>query len=132
MRNLTTMRRLILTAALLFGLAAPAWAGWDEAKAEELGYRPFIDSGNELLMYCESEDVLEEKLCSFYIAGVYEGNVFTSITDAQEMPHCVPKGVRTSQLARVVVKFLNQRPERLHDIAAGLVIEAIGDAFPCE
>jgi hypothetical protein len=45
---------------------------------------------------------------------------------------CIPEKVPLLQLARVVVKWLQTHPERLHENLIGtLVKDAINDAFPC-
>jgi hypothetical protein len=43
---------------------------------------------------------------------------------------CVPKGVPIGQLQKIVVKNLNERPEKLHLGEGGLVSNALYDAFP--
>jgi hypothetical protein len=45
---------------------------------------------------------------------------------------CIPEKVPLLQLARVVVKWLHEHPERLHEPISGLVKDAINDAFPCK
>jgi hypothetical protein len=46
---------------------------------------------------------------------------------------CIPEKVPLLQLARVVVKWLQSHPERLHEnLIATLVNDAINDAFPCK
>jgi len=45
---------------------------------------------------------------------------------------CGPDEVPILQLARVVVKWLREHPERLHEPKGVLAIEALRDAFPCQ
>jgi Rap1a immunity proteins len=48
------------------------------------------------------------------------------------MSVCIADGkVPVGQLARIVVKWLRDHPERLHEPRSGLVLEALRDAFPC-
>lgn len=44
---------------------------------------------------------------------------------------CIPQPVPTSQLARVVVRYLRDNPSRLHERDTSLVLIAFADAFPC-
>jgi Rap1a immunity proteins len=44
---------------------------------------------------------------------------------------CIPEKVPLLQLARVVVKWLHEHPEKLQEPINGLVTDAINDAFPC-
>lgn len=44
---------------------------------------------------------------------------------------CIPDGVSVFQMAQVVVKWLKEHPEKLHELKNGLIDEAIGKAFPC-
>ncbi len=46
---------------------------------------------------------------------------------------CVPDDkIPILQLARVVVKWLREHPERLHELKGTLTIAALREAFPCE
>jgi len=46
---------------------------------------------------------------------------------------CVPDDkVPILQLARIVVRWLREHPERLHELKTTLAIAALRDAFPCE
>jgi hypothetical protein len=45
---------------------------------------------------------------------------------------CFPVGSNNGQYARIVVKYLNDHPERLHEDAKVLVASALRDAFPCQ
>ena len=45
--------------------------------------------------------------------------------------YCAPKEVTVGQLVLVIVKFLRDHPERLHQGRAALTMEALTTAFPC-
>lgn len=45
---------------------------------------------------------------------------------------CIPGTAPMAQLARIVVKWLREHPERLHESKSVLVMDALRDAFPCE
>jgi hypothetical protein len=46
---------------------------------------------------------------------------------------CVPNpGIPVIQAVRIVVKYLKEHPEQLHDDGMGLTIAALKDSFPCK
>jgi len=45
---------------------------------------------------------------------------------------CIPDGVSPGQLARIVVKWLREQPESLHEPRSVLTLKAFTDAFPCQ
>jgi len=45
--------------------------------------------------------------------------------------YCIPGNATILQMSRVVVKYLRDHPERLHEIPGILVHAALHDAFPC-
>lgn len=44
---------------------------------------------------------------------------------------CIPDKASVLQLARVLVKWLREHPERLHESKGILLVAALKDAFPC-
>jgi hypothetical protein len=65
----------------------------------------------------------EDGFCVGYIFGV---------DDATGRDHCRPEGTTLIQNVRVVVKYLNDHPEKLHEKASTLILQAFRDAFPCK
>jgi hypothetical protein len=45
---------------------------------------------------------------------------------------CVPDNATLLQVARVLVKWLREHPERLHEPKGALTIASLHDAFPCQ
>lgn len=45
---------------------------------------------------------------------------------------CIPDGVTLGQIAQVVLVYLNSNPERLHETASILVVDALVDVWPCD
>ena len=111
---------LLLFSALLFGERAEA----DTSAG--------FFAGSKLLEFCESDGVHLQTTCDGYIAGVAD------ITDAYESIgvleplYCQPRNVTLNQLRKVVIKSFNESPETLHEGAAGLVVLAFINAFPCD
>ena len=78
----------------------------------------FLD-GNTLQDACNTPD---SKVCDMYIYGVSDGYTLGS-----DGGYCPKPGVTNGQLE----KYLNDHPERLHEMAAILLINSWQAAFPC-
>jgi hypothetical protein len=121
----TTARIILLT--LSVGLASGA-------KAE-----PDFSSANSQLPACKafvnrqySGDGVSTSLALGYCAGVVSGIAFT-MDDSGLAKACahIPDGVTTGQEVQVVIRYLEQRPNRLHEPFKELAIEALANAWPC-
>lgn len=77
------------------------------------------------------KDAMAVGTCLGFISGVADLN--TMDLDILKTHHawCVPDGVTTTQLAKVVVKYGNDHPEELHFPAVVVVAGALVGAFPC-
>jgi hypothetical protein len=58
--------------------------------------------------------------------GVVEGIIFATTAA------CVPRTVTNNQAVRVVVKYIDDRPARLHENFKALAEEALMAAWPCK
>ena len=121
------MGRLMVVVALL------VCASWASA-----------DSTQELLSACR--DVAEAKIDSKGIAisknfdsglcwgafGVYQRvTVMVDSTGDHLFAACVPQAVKRSQDIAIFVEFAKRHPERLHEEAFDVVMDALRSAFPC-
>jgi hypothetical protein len=53
-------------------------------------------------------------------------------THTQQAAHgCIPFGVMPLEAIKVVVKYLNDHPEKLHEADTILVLSALSNAYPC-
>ena len=77
-------------------------------------------SGNDLQKSCKIEPY---GYCLGFVAGVYA---------ATSEPFCNPPSVKDRELRSIVVKYMNDHPEKLHMDQAELVVEAYKAAFPCK
>jgi hypothetical protein len=94
-------------------------------------------TGNKLIEYCESYGV-EKKTptgfqksawCTGYILGVVSGMIYLDFKNQ----FCIPsKNVTNEQITKVVIKYLKENPQRLHEIYTSLIFTAISEAFPCK
>ncbi len=110
--------KYLLMVVLLFSLVLCSGFAFSVA------FSSFYD-GQELSYTCE----VSPEACATYISGVADAGRGTTWDG---VPYCVPMGVSSGQLNKVVIKFLNDHPESLHFAAASLTQRALLEAFPCE
>ena len=110
-----------------------------------------MDDGDNLLKQCNSTllilDQEREQLSkivespgSIIGAGICMGMVRGIIGTNHEYAvktktafFCLPiEGIKYTQAVRVVVKYLKEHPEKLHESAASLAIASLTEAFPCQ
>jgi hypothetical protein len=68
--------------------------------------------------------VYHQGRCGGYVAGLVYG------VGGQEF--CSPKGVSIDEAVAVVIKYIEARPERMHEPFGGLALEALIAAWPCK
>ena len=100
-----------------------------------LAERPTND-GNEFLRICtstpqgKSSGLLPYQWCIGYLTGILDAN-FIRDGDPNYIPYCSPNNLSVDQTRRIVIKYLQDRPEYLHLPSAVLIYVALGKAFPC-
>ncbi len=119
---------------------------------ERQGLRP--KDGSALLGYCEKlvraideptlrpsdSDLMQTGWCAGYVQAIVEhyqlleGLMTQGAFDGTTGPlgTCVPSKVQTGQVARVIVKWLRDHPERLHEDITAVSVIILHDAFPCQ
>lgn len=81
-------------------------------------------SGNEIMECWNDKYSVNNPMIRGYFAGVqdsYNGVYF-----------CVDEGVKMSQAAEVIIKYMKDNPEKWHKAGKNLVIDALSKAFPCD
>lgn len=103
--------------AILIALTMPA-------SAEDLNSANYFMSGCKGFLDASTPTVnaVNQGLCAGFIAGI--GYAAASV--------CVPQGVTNNQAVAVVVKYIEARPERMHERFADLALEALTAAWPCK
>ena len=109
---------------LLFFVACCLWSSI--AAGADLG------SGNEVLPGCKAF-IASDKLT--FPMGYCAGVVKTLMTVADDLSPenrlCIPDRATTVQIVRVVVNWLDARPEAHHFQFVDLAMEAIKQSWPC-
>ena len=111
--------KLINKIAVLLLLLAFAFP----AVAEE---KPYF-SGQELLNDCTSKKALPRGFCIGFVNGLVNGYVFSD----RNTYLCPPANSNVGQWERVIIKYLEDNPQMLHEPASVLAINAMFEAFPC-
>lgn len=110
---------------IIFVVVCLCAASWAEQPATR------HTSGNDLRNYCQA--VLDHETGAR--AGICAGYINAYRELAEMLPDekllCVPDGVGNEQFIRVLMKYLDQHPERLHVAAPQLIYDAMSEAFPC-
>jgi hypothetical protein len=99
--------------------------------------------GNDLLKQCslvrieikdlKVEDYSNIGKCLGLMQGVTNTNSYYQFIAKQNTLFCTPEyGLKNGQAARVVVKYLEEHPEKLHLDDVLLTMLALREAFPCK
>jgi hypothetical protein len=116
-----SMKTLIASLLLVLGCASSGLAA-DNYES--------IESGNTLLAKCVGP-AETQLVCAGYTAGIYDMVNLLETTNAVPKLHCFPSGVTRLQIHDAVVHYLQDHPDQRHAGAAGLVRDALQDAWPC-
>lgn len=72
-------------------------------------------------------------VCAGYIAGIVDFHtVATTVESISEDIFCLPENITTAQVIRVVTNYLENNPEKHHDLAGYLVVLALRETYPCQ
>lgn len=120
------LRRISACAAALAlgaGLPTPACA------------QGFFQTGNSLLNLCQHPGYTEG-VCIGFVAGISDAlsHAMKSSVGSGHLggwQACIPYDITQGQARDVAVTFLMAHPEMRHYLAAGLVAQALSEAFPC-
>jgi hypothetical protein len=65
--------------------------------------------------------------------GLRMGIVEATMTNLplRAVPTCLPQGVTTGQALKVLVKYMDDHPEQLHEKTAWVAAKALHEAWPC-
>lgn len=99
----------------------------DEAKVKS------FKNGNQLLELCNADEAsFKEGECFGYIMAIVDNNESIVTAGLMQKLYCIPDDLIVNQLLRVVVKYLQENPEKLHMAASDLLTNAFIKTFPCQ
>jgi hypothetical protein len=80
----------------------------------------------------EIKAVSSQAVCFGYVSGMIDSYKILSAVNPSIRFICLPRqGISTDQATRIIVKWLQEHPERLHETPRILVFDALRSAFPC-
>jgi len=109
------MKRLLLCAVLVVGMAGPA------------GAVRIFKTGNNLLAVCQ--DDAKQLVCYGYVQGIADTLGANPIAGWRA---CLATNVTVGQVTDIVVAWLKANPQARHLAAHSLVAQALEEAFPCK
>lgn len=87
--------------------------------------------GSDLLRLCSAASGSSDlNFCFGYIEGVRDGLVWMAVAEKSKVSAAIPDKTTKEQLKGIVVKYLNEHPERRQRSAGLLVLIALKHAFP--
>jgi hypothetical protein len=87
-------------------------------------------SANAVMPGCREAENYNSRI--HYDRGLCMGIVSGVVSTLQTSTICAPPGVTNFQAIRVIVKYIDDRPEKLHQQFFALAIEALRAAWPCK
>jgi hypothetical protein len=127
------MRKLIATIGFLYiaAIAMPCYADGNAIMEDCNAAVSFADSG----ALHDSDDINFGRAgyCLGLVQGITQLNKYYELMLKGKSLFCTPSGgIKNGQAARIVVKYLRDHPEKLHEHESFLVIEAFREAYPCK
>jgi Ssp1 endopeptidase immunity protein Rap1a len=116
----------LLAAALLAGNAG-AQGGYDSAS----GIANDVVPACKEFLAREGETTLETSWGRGFCFGTFASLDYMNQFLPPHLRSCPPKGVTRRQAVRVVLAYIERRPQRLHEAFLTLAIEAFREAWPC-
>jgi len=87
------------------------------------------DNGEELNGY----EMVQTTFWLGYISGYTDSKIIQEVFCGKIGPYCLPsKGLENQQIARIIIKYLENNPEKLHTSARLLIGGTLCKYFPCE
>jgi hypothetical protein len=96
-------------------------------------------SGNKLLSECSplfsqnksKIELLAEASCFSYIKGVFDLHQTLVARGKIEAQICKPLDVDLGQIGRVIIKYIEDNPDKVNITASSLILPALSEAYPC-
>lgn len=123
---------LLIMVVLVIG-----FTGNVHSESETTDGNKFLERCNNAISYLDGskKDVsyVDAMFCLGYMEGMNTMNMFYQAMIGNNAFYCLPEaGMTNGQSARIIVKYLKEHPELLHEPAIALATRAFREAFPCK
>ena len=127
-KNEAPMKKLtlLIVVASLFMVFPTIAAGMHFSDGNQL--QEVCNEAIKLLDSKGNADVFTAGTCLGYLRAT--NDMYEIMAKDSKRTICIPPGISGKQLTRIVVKYLQEHPERLQSIASFLVFEAFQESFP--
>ena len=115
------MKRHAIGIAAVLGLLAQQSA----AAQQDTGSADYVIVGCRNGLSGETRQPFRQGLC----AGIVQTILYFGRTSFNV---CIPEGVTMGQAIRVVVAYIDQHPERMHERFETLALEVLQQSWPCQ
>ncbi|HYY70175.1 MAG TPA: Rap1a/Tai family immunity protein [Terriglobales bacterium] len=133
-------RRLVLIVAALFAAVLPAFG---EITAGKITGNDVLDRCQTAVRFADNDGApvgehLDAGWCFCWVTGTLEltklHNDWTTFIKQKPtlLQFCLSHSIPVIQAVRVVVKYLKEHPEQLHEDGMGLTMTALKNSFPCK
>jgi len=102
----------------------------NSAQASDRGV--YFYTGNQLYQACTSGNQAEKGVRYGYAVAVVDRFALDNSGAGECVRASIPEGVTQGQIKDIVIKYLNDNPEKRNWMASVLVVNAIIAAFPCQ
>ncbi|MGA2371665.1 MAG: Rap1a/Tai family immunity protein [Candidatus Korobacteraceae bacterium] len=133
------MKTLLMPIAMLVALAISMQAAQKVVDGETL--QQFCTNVNKVQAKVQTSQAEfgEGSFCVGYIRGVVDAMSTWKQLDAEQKSHtgqpehpCIPDESSPEQIAKIVIKYLEDNPDKLHWQANVLIFASMRKAFPCK
>lgn len=128
------MKRFFLPLMLLL-IFLLGFNGNSSGGTEGIDGKTSLEICRDAIKYVENQELTnQEKIngsyCGGFLLGFYESHLIEQEMTKPKL-YCIPNDIKTEQLNRIFVKFLEEHPERLSEETAALLYDSLKTAFPC-
>jgi hypothetical protein len=88
-------------------------------------------TGEQLLVKCNSEEVVHQLACVFYLAGAVDASQTHHKWGDISQQFCMDPGVNIVNLRQVYLRYAVDHVDELQLPATGTALNSFIDAFPC-
>ncbi len=115
---------------------SPSFAGWNglsllaSCKEYEINRSSVYISNSDPGAVNKLDKIIKSSNCASYLSGVFDAYSQSS-NRANRGQFCIPDNVTFPQKILVIIKYLNDHPEKLNSPAPLLINESLQEKFPC-